>query len=1536
MKTYSLLFSMLLAAPAAMAQIYEYDGDLTTPGIQNGAGIWSADASNPLHLRWMFNDVYSAWDNNGLALAEFGNNTSANGGIITVSGEIKTGGLLFNGLGTPLGTSAYSFTGGTLNLGEEGLISVATGASGGGAGTQWITFNSLLKGNNLIMQKADGSAIGFVRMNAANADLTGTLTLRSAEGASAGIYLSIASQNIIQSLSRMDVRAGSTFNTTGTGLYTVPISIQGIGVSNYGSMRIDSSNTTFSGPITLTGDARVHTHINTVNTVFSGGIGEEGGSWSFARTAYSPVNTTAQLNATFTTPSTYTGATQLGRVLNVFNTGETLGTEGGLSIFDFAAATAPETNLLYNNTTLGELQLMGGMATVTTMHLNGANYLNNRQSFSGVSVVQGSTAITMSSGIGGSMSLDMGAITRTGNGVLAIQKAFDGEITANVGGVTEGLIGTWATFSRPEFKIAGWAGMKEGIVGLFDGELAYENSTSVSNITGYTSSAHLKISGDSSTAVTFGSGLTELGTLSMTDTEDARQLDLAGKTLRLGADGGIQITQGSQALTVGTLGDGSVFTAGSADNTLGELMLTNMSNNGNLTINSAIQNNGTGVVSLVINGTGRTVLNSANTFTGTVSIQSGVLEVSHGSALGSTGTAGITKVVTGASLNISGGITLGETIQVNGHGVGMTGAIRNLSGDNTITPVVRMQSTTRFTSDSGKLTFAGGLAAQIGATHYTFSGSGDFEVRGAITATTGILTKEGSGTLTLLGTSTAAGATNINNGKLHLNFDGTGAPATNILYSGATVAGPLTMGGGALEATGKAGAASAQTFGAVTLNSGSSTMSAIATGGGSMGITFSTIARNVGATLKFDLPTSGLIRTSAGTDNAILSGAGGVAYATVGLNDWAATSAVSGGLRNIIGLSSLNAYTLSLGTGLSGHVDIAAGVLSTTLSADTTIQTLRFNQPQATSINNGEATRLLTTGGILVTPAVGANTTTINTNLRAPVGGSDLVIFQNNTEAPLVLTGKVLNTVSTAGAAVATSLTKAGPGTLVMEFNSAYLAGDMTGSVRIQDGVFQLAKTALTPAVSYYLGPSVPFILGSGPNSGKFVLGRDNVPVTQYGGLRIEGTGTSNAVVGGSTALSTFFSYVGAVLDFRNGMIGGTETNEDNLNLQLSLGTLQLGPNNTFKGKTSILQNTIEVTTMADRGLPSSLGTGDFNAGTSIIDMATQTTSAQNYNVLATLRYIGSTDSVTNRQINVLNSDIPTDVISVVAALENTGTGTIKYTSPFTAGGTNIVDRVLRLGGTNRGGNEIFSFQDVSVNIKSRVEKVGIGTWVMTGPSTYSNGTMVNEGTLLVSNTIGSATGTGNVMVQYGATIGGSGIIAPAMNNNIVLMGGSLQIGLDLPEAPSQTASSLTIRTQGAGSFSAYYGSVFSFDLFSGAGLGDNTGDTASADLAIFSGTVVLDSGVALRVSNPLGMANWNAGDQWRLFDWSGLSSPAMGEFTDYNLPALPSGMIWNTADLMTTGILSITFVPEPSRALFLLVGALALCSQRRRKISSN
>lgn len=1544
MKTiFRALFYLLLMTSAASAQTYQFDGDLGTPGLQNGNGTWSTNNTISTNLRWSNGGSYDVWDNSGLAIAEFGNATSVNGGTITVDGEIKVAGMIFNPLGTPLGATSHIFTGGTLNVGTGAVISIANAASGGSTGNQWITFGSLLKGSDLTFQKTSGTSLGFARITSANPDLTGTLTLKSATGVTSGIYLSVSTNSFISSLSRVDVQTYSTFNTTGAGPWSVPIAFAGVGGSNYGAIRVDTSNTVFNGGLILTGDGRFHTHINTLNTTINGGISEEGGSWAFSRTANSPTNTTTPLITTYTGASTYTGATILGRVLSGghTSTSEASGTEGGVNVLNFAATNAPTTDILYNGTTTaGTLQLMSGLASRTDLQLVGAAGEANSQRFGATSVQQAANAIILTSGLGGSMSVDLGAISRTGSGVVAITAAKAGQVTGTVGGSANGLVGTWATYRSADGATAGWAGLANGKMGIFTGSLAYQTGTEVGALPGWSTVADLTLSSASTGGVAFAPGVTKLGTLSMTDTDNARTLDLAGKTLRFSDAGGIQIIQGAQALTFGTAGDASILTAGTTDNSVAQLLLTNMSSTNALTVGATITNNGTGALSLIINGTGRTVLTGTNTFGGVVSVMSGVLEVRSNGALGTTGTSGITKIMGGASLNLAGNITLGETIQANGHGIAMDGAIRNLSGTNTITPQVRIQSSTRFTSDSGTLILTGGLIAQIGSTAYTFTGAGNFEV-GTISAASGVLIKEGSGTLTLKGTSNASGATSVSNGTLHLDFSAATAPATSILYNGITAA-ALTLGGtggGTLKATGKTDTASTQAFSGTTFAVGSSRVTAVSSGTtGSMEINLGGITRTaVGATARFDLPTTGSIKTSSGTDNTILTGTGGVPYATVGLSDWAATSAAVSGLRSIVGLSSLSGgagYTPSTATALTGHANIAAGITATTLSANTTTSTLRFNEPQATTITQNASGLILTTNGILVTPNVGANVSTISGGgIRPPVGASELIIHQNNTDAPLTITSRLLNAVDGVGTAVTTSLTKTGAGRLIYEYGTAYTSGDYTGTTRIQEGSLQLVKT-VSGSISYPLYYATFSLGGGGGTSGKLILGSASTgfAVTQYGGLNIQGTGTGNALVGGTSATGSFIHYVSGVSDFRNGMIGGTGQYENNLHLfTSSSGTLQLGPANTFNGKTTLYQATIEVTKLADRGVASSLGTGDINSTSHIIDMSTGTTSAQNVNVTSTLRYIGDTNSVTNRPINFSNGDIATDVISTTAVLENTGTGTVKFTAPFTAAGSNTVQRLFRLGGTNEGANEIVSITNASATILTRIEKIGTGAWTITGGSTHGGGTAVTAGTLLVTNTTGSATGTGAVTVASGAVLGGSGRIAPAVDQSITFTGATLQIGTELPYQPGTSASSLTLQTSGTGTLSLTAGSTLAFDLFSGAGSGNNTGIGSAADLAVILGTVSLSADTVLKVSNPNAMTAWADGDQWKLFDWSGLTTPLSPTTSIlYDLPTLTGGLLWDTSALFTTGVLAIA-VPEPSRGMLVLGGLLALVGRRRR-----
>jgi fibronectin-binding autotransporter adhesin len=72
--------------------------------------------------------------------------------------------------------------------------------------------------------------------------------------------------------------------------------------------------------------------------------------------------------------------------------------------------------------------------------------------------------------------------------------------------------------------------------------------------------------------------------------------------------------------------------------------------------------------------------------------------------------------------------------------------------------------------------------------------------------------------------------------------------------------------------------------------------------------------------------------------------------------------------------------------------------------------------------------------------------------------------------------------------------------------------------------------------------------------------------------------------------------------------------------------------------------------------------------------------------------------------------------------------------------------------------------------------KTGSGTLELTGGNLYTGRTLVRDGTLLVSNTTGSGTGTGDLFVEAGATLGGTGTIA---GDTVVSAGAILTGGRD-------------------------------------------------------------------------------------------------------------------------------------------------------------
>lgn len=76
------------------------------------------------------------------------------------------------------------------------------------------------------------------------------------------------------------------------------------------------------------------------------------------------------------------------------------------------------------------------------------------------------------------------------------------------------------------------------------------------------------------------------------------------------------------------------------------------------------------------------ILAGNNSYTGSTAVTAGILQVTHSNGLGST--TGGSIVSLGAELQLSGGITIGaEALSLGGTGFSNTGALRNVSGNNT-------------------------------------------------------------------------------------------------------------------------------------------------------------------------------------------------------------------------------------------------------------------------------------------------------------------------------------------------------------------------------------------------------------------------------------------------------------------------------------------------------------------------------------------------------------------------------------------------------------------------------------------------------------------------------------------------------------------------------------------------------------------------------------------------------------------------------------------------------------------------------------
>ena len=221
--------------------------------------------------------------------------------------------------------------------------------------------------------------------------------------------------------------------------------------------------------------------------------------------------------------------------------------------------------------------------------------------------------------------------------------------------------------------------------------------------------------------------------------------------------GGITIVNESFVISGnGDAGVGALYNA-AGDNTLsGAILLGGNARIGavdgsDFTVNGVIRDNSStfGIeINAAANGT--VILGGNNTFDGAVTVAEGILQATHSNALGAAVSSTTITVEYGATLELTGGITIPatKTLAISGLPVADTSKIMSVSGDNTIQGDIGITGGNNVAFD-----VAGGTTLTVSG---VISGSLDFD-------------KNNTGTLILTGTNTNTGNVNVGDGTLMVN-----------------------------------------------------------------------------------------------------------------------------------------------------------------------------------------------------------------------------------------------------------------------------------------------------------------------------------------------------------------------------------------------------------------------------------------------------------------------------------------------------------------------------------------------------------------------------------------------------------------------------------------------------------------------------------------------------------------------------------------------------------------------------------------------
>jgi autotransporter-associated beta strand protein len=333
------------------------------------------------------------------------------------------------------------------------------------------------------------------------------------------------------------------------------------------------------------------------------------------------------------------------------------------------------------------------------------------------------------------------------------------------------------------------------------------------------------------------------------------------------------------------------------------------------------------------------------------------------------------------------------------------------------------------------------------------------------------------------------------------------------------------------------------------------------------------------------------------------------------------------------------------------------------------------------------------------------------------------------------------------------------------------------------------------------------------------------------------------------------------------------------------------------------------VTIGGDEGLVA--GTGTFSGNIVLQNLQSGTPGVETKTVTLASSTNGSGTGITFSGV-ISEADAANDTLSI----EKTGTGTVTLTGANTYHGTTAVTAgTLQLG---TGG---------SVNDTTFI-RIDSGATFGTATGGYTtDATVSGSGTIQGDITIGSNVGainsvgtlnpgdsTGGLLVNAGNQIG-----ALTINGNLAVNSGStvlMQLGgitLNAGTAIQGFEDNLTAIAPAT---------ITAWESANTLSLHDHIASTGSS-APVIDGTIKIDS-TLLNGYVPA------YGDVFDLMDWSAVASISGATSFDFSSVVLGDGLVFNSQLFSSNGI--IVVVPEPSRALLIMLGLLGLMLRRRRR----